>query len=105
MLGGFLIYKNTQKPAVIKDVTPKSETQTHNGFIIDISGEVNKPGVYEVGNVAIISAGKENQYGHPATLTLKKLKNAGYSIYRTDEDGTITISTKNEKLIIKRENE
>lgn len=38
---------------------------------------------------ALISAGKNNTYGHPAQETLTRLLDMGCIIYRTDEDGTI----------------
>ncbi|WP_338626236.1 ComEC/Rec2 family competence protein [Selenomonas sp. TAMA-11512] len=44
-----------------------------------------KPGV------AVISCGKNNDYGHPHDITLKKLEKINAKVYRTDTDGTITI--------------
>lgn len=44
-------------------------------------------------SVAVISVGAHNDYGHPASETLKKLKKAGVTVYRTDRRGDITIST------------
>lgn len=38
---------------------------------------------------AIVSAGKDNDYGHPHKQTMEKLKKEGISVYRTDESGTI----------------
>lgn len=38
---------------------------------------------------AVISVGKGNDYGHPTQATLDKLKNAGVTVYRTDENGTV----------------
>ncbi|QSZ27100.1 MBL fold metallo-hydrolase [Aceticella autotrophica] len=38
---------------------------------------------------AVISCGKNNDYGHPHKVTMGKLKNAGITVYRTDECGTI----------------
>ena len=49
---------------------------------------------------AVISVGKNNDYGHPHTSTLNKLKNAGAEIFRTDELGTIHISMDGEKVEI-----
>lgn len=38
---------------------------------------------------AVISAGKDNDYGHPHKETMKRLKDSGITVYRTDEAGTI----------------
>lgn len=40
---------------------------------------------------AIISVGKDNEYGHPNKEILQKLNNIGTEIFRTDESGTIEI--------------
>lgn len=40
---------------------------------------------------AVISAGKGNDYHHPAKVTMNKLKNLQIPVYRTDECGTIKI--------------
>ncbi len=47
---------------------------------------------------AIISVGKGNDYGHPSTNTMDRLKNKGIKVYRTDENGNI-IATSNGKDI------
>jgi len=41
--------------------------------------------------LAVISVGKNNRYGHPAQDTLKRLEDAGVELYRTDLQGTVTI--------------
>lgn len=41
--------------------------------------------------VALISVGQGNTYGHPTQATLKRLSNIGAKIYRTDENGTILL--------------
>jgi competence protein ComEC len=38
---------------------------------------------------AIISAGKDNDYGHPHKEVLERLNKAGVDIFRTDKNGTI----------------
>jgi beta-lactamase superfamily II metal-dependent hydrolase len=43
--------------------------------------------------VAIISDGEWNRYGHPAQAVLDRLKNAKVKVYRTDLQGEITIAT------------
>lgn len=42
---------------------------------------------------AVISCGKNNDYGHPHKETLKKLKLLGCTYFRTDQMGTIVAST------------
>ena len=42
-------------------------------------------------DIAIISAGENNLYGHPHKETLERLEEAGCKVYRTDKDGAIII--------------
>lgn len=49
---------------------------------------------------AIISAGKNNKYNHPSDITIKKLKDKGIKIYRTDTNGTIIFASDGHKIII-----
>jgi competence protein ComEC len=42
---------------------------------------------------AIISVGRHNLFGHPAPSTLQTLQRFGARVYRTDEDGAVTIVT------------
>lgn len=44
--------------------------------------------------VAIISCGEWNRYGHPAQVVLDRLKAMNAKVYRTDLQGEITITTK-----------
>jgi competence protein ComEC len=39
--------------------------------------------------VAIISVGIDNLYGHPAKETLNRLQESGCIVYRTDQHGTV----------------
>ncbi len=41
-------------------------------------------------DVAMISVGKENSYGHPSEAVLERLRQLGCTILRTDQMGTIT---------------
>lgn len=43
--------------------------------------------------VAIISVGAHNRYGHPAEETLARLKAYGVNIFRTDQQGTVTVTS------------
>jgi len=50
---------------------------------------------------AVISVGADNQFGHPNTMTLKRLENIGAEIFRTDQDGDIKIISDGEKINFK----
>jgi len=43
--------------------------------------------------VAVMSAGRGNFYGHPAPAVLARYQAIGAAIFRTDEDGAITLET------------
>lgn len=47
--------------------------------------------------VAVISLGKDNDYGHPHEEVVKRLENVEATIYRTDESGTILLVSDGEK--------
>ena len=42
-------------------------------------------------DVAVISVGENNRYGHPAKETMERLTMAGCVVYRTDQSGTIVL--------------
>jgi competence protein ComEC len=42
--------------------------------------------------VAVASAGAGNTYGHPARATLDRLAAAGARVYRTDQDGSVSVT-------------
>jgi competence protein ComEC len=44
--------------------------------------------------VAVISVGKDNDYGHPSPKALGVLHRNGYGVYRTDQRGDIAIVAK-----------
>lgn len=52
-------------------------------------------------SVAIIEVGKDNTYGHPASSTIKLLKNYAVRIFRTDQNGTIEILSDGEGYTVK----
>ena len=52
-------------------------------------------------NLAVISVGKDNDFGHPNLRIVKRLERAGAKIYRTDENGTVRIESDGEKIRVK----
>jgi hypothetical protein len=42
---------------------------------------------------AVISVGAENDYGHPDSDTLGRLGAVGVTVHRTDEDGTVVLTS------------
>lgn len=51
--------------------------------------------------VAMISVGAGNSYGHPAPATLELLAQTGAKVLRTDRDGAIAISARNHRLKVR----
>ena len=47
---------------------------------------------------AIISAGPDNSYGHPNRDVLDRLREHHAAVYRTDQDGLITVRTDGKRL-------
>ena len=48
--------------------------------------------------LALISCGENNKYGHPHKETLERLKSIGAAIYRTDEKGCISVEVNNDHI-------
>ncbi|MDE6405843.1 MAG: DNA internalization-related competence protein ComEC/Rec2, partial [Lachnospiraceae bacterium] len=44
--------------------------------------------------MALISAGRDNSYGHPHQETMERLENRGCRIYQTPESGAVTVRVK-----------
>lgn len=51
--------------------------------------------------LAVVSAGEDNAYGHPAPSTLAAL--AGVRVYRTDRDGRVTLESDGRALSVRTE--
>lgn len=49
--------------------------------------------------IAIISCGKNNDYGHPHRETINELTKRKIQIYRTDVDGTIVLKSDGNKIV------
>ncbi|MBD5444757.1 MAG: DNA internalization-related competence protein ComEC/Rec2 [Lachnospiraceae bacterium] len=74
-------YKNIRNITLLKVAHHGSRNSTAQEFI-----ELVSP------RIALISAGRDNSYGHPHAETLERLENAGSRIYRTDEGGAVTVT-------------
>ena len=48
---------------------------------------------------AVISCGRDNSYGHPTAETLTTLREAGVQVFRTDEQGSIVVTSDGQKLV------
>lgn len=51
-------------------------------------------------SIAIVSAGEGNKYGHPHEETLDKLKHKNIKVYRTDEIGTIILTSDGKTITV-----
>ena len=75
-------YKNDLKSKVLKAGHHGSNTSSSPAFLKAVGPEA-----------AIISVGVGNDYHHPHPSTLKKYVEANLKVYRTDIDGTVTITS------------
>lgn len=52
--------------------------------------------------LAVVSAGEDNDYGHPAAAALELAVRHGMTVVRTDEDGSIAVSVTGDALTVRR---
>ncbi len=76
-----------RKYYVLKVAHHGSKNSTSEKFL-----EKTKP------EIAWISSGINNRYGHPGKETLKRLKKYGCQIYRTQKNGAVTLKTDGHKI-------
>lgn len=87
-----LANKGTLKSDVLKVGHHGSRTSTSPDFLRAVSPKE-----------AFISCGLNNDYGHPHKTTVAKLEKAKVHIYRTDRDGTLTLTTTGDGYQITKE--
>ena len=69
-----------------------SDTSTSDAFLEAVDPEI-----------ALISCGVDNSYGHPSPATLEKLTQWGAEIYRTDLNGSVVVTSDGMNLKVKTE--
>ena len=69
-----------------------SDTSTSDAFLEAVDPEI-----------ALISCGVDNSYGHPSPSTLEKLIQWGAEIYRTDLNGSVVVTSDGMNLKVKTE--
>ncbi|MGE5652865.1 MAG: ComEC/Rec2 family competence protein [Bacillota bacterium] len=52
--------------------------------------------------LAVISVGKDNDYGHPHRETMQRLEKTSARILRTDRDGTIVVASDGKSLVVEQ---
>jgi competence protein ComEC len=75
-----LAHNENVRSQILKVGHHGSQSSSSNEFLEAVNPEA-----------ALISAGADNSYGHPHQQTLQRLQRRKVAIYRTDENGTITV--------------
>lgn len=78
-----------------------------NGLAVDIfkvphhGSATQVPALFEAveAQVAVVSCGVDNDYGHPAAKTLQLVQEQGMRVYRTDESGTLVFARRDGRLV------
>ncbi|MBX9927677.1 MAG: DNA internalization-related competence protein ComEC/Rec2 [Gemmatimonadaceae bacterium] len=75
------------KADVLKVAHHGSATSTTDAFLAAVQP-----------SIALISVGARNRYGHPAASVERRLRAGGAEVHRTDQEGTIVVSTDGQQL-------
>lgn len=87
-----LAEKQVEQTTVYKVSHHGSDTATTKKFLDALSPKY-----------CVISVGADNSYGHPHKEISDRLKKAGMPVFRTDLNGTVTISTDGKTVALKTE--
>ena len=52
--------------------------------------------------IALVQVGEHNDYGHPADTTLRQLRATGSTVFRTDLQGALAVSTDGSRVVTQR---
>lgn len=85
-------YPQDLKADVIKIGHHGSSTSSGEEFIKSVSPKF-----------AVISCGRNNSYSHPHSETISLLNKMGINIYRTDESGTITVTSDGDNITVDKQ--
>ncbi|MBQ4161116.1 MAG: MBL fold metallo-hydrolase [Clostridia bacterium] len=98
--------------------TGDAEATSENQITADVNADVLKVGHHGSSTsssktflsmvspeIAVISCGKDNDYGHPHKEVLQALNVRGATTYRTDENGTVVVYCDGENLHVECEKE
>ena len=77
------------KANVLKVGHHGSDTSTSKSFLEKVNP-----------SIAIVSVGKDNSYGHPDSTVISRLQSAGATVYRTEQDGTIVVTSDGSKITV-----
>lgn len=90
----YKMYKNSKilKSDILKVAHHGSKSSSTEEFLKLVSPKI-----------ALIGVGKNNLYGHPSNIVINRLERIGTKIYRTDENGEISIIVNNKGKVKARE--
>lgn len=95
--GNFLSYFDGDLPSKQEDLVAKKYPYDISVLKVSHHGSSSGTDSYMLSvfkpEIALISVGKNNPYHHPTAKTLLNLKNADIQVYRTDELGTIHLTS------------
>ena len=76
----FVEEDGTKTARVVKIPHHGAKSSFHRAWINQLQGEV-----------AVVSSGRGNRYGHPAEIVLRAYVDQGFQVFRTDRDGAVWI--------------
>ncbi len=74
----------------------------HHGSSTSSSAEFLR---YVRPRMVVVPVGEGNRFGHPSTEVIERLERMGVEVYRTDRNGTVTITSDGKELRVETEKE